>query len=915
MENPGAESVGKVDHPSNEKVNRFLQPLHLSKSQLEKVRDLMLDSMEQGLKAKPERKSTLKMLPTYVRSTPDGTESGDFMVLDLGGAKFRILKVNLDRTSGVKMDSEVFDIPEEFMTGTGDQLFDYVADCLGRFLQHRSLSREVFPLGFTFSFPCEQTQLDKSILLYWTKGFRCSGVEGKDVVQLLKNAIQRRGEYKVDVIAIVNDTVGTMMSCGYKDHSCEVGFIVGTGTNVCYMEEMGNVEAVEGDEGTMCINTEWGALGDDGALKDLVTEYDLQIDRESRKPGEQRFDKMISGTYLGEIVRHVLIGLTNHGLLFGGVATEQLLTKNAFSTKNLSDIENDHSSFEKTKSILTSLGVHPSEQDCEQVKCVCSAVSVRSARLCAAGLAAVANRIRNNRQDPLGRVTVGVDGSVYKSNPKFGEHLNKALKELAPECQIKLLVSEDGSGTGTAIVTAVAQRLAAQRKCIDEVLTPLVMSEEKLKEIQSRMRKEMDIGLNKKTHSTATVKMLPTYVRATPDGTEKGEFIALDLGGTNFRVLYTCVNMKDEGGVQMTSKTFTLSTEVIQGTGEKLFDHIVDCITEFQQENNLQGKKLPLGFTFSFPCNQTSLDQGILISWTKGFSASGCVGEDVVRLLREAASRKNNHDFRVVALVNDTVGTMMSCGYDDPACEVGLIVGTGTNACYMEEMKNVEVLEGNEGRMCINMEWGAFGDNGCLDDIATSFDHDVDTFSINPKKQRYEKMISGMYLGEIVRQVLIVLTKSGIIFRGKISEKLNTRGLFPTKYLSRIESDTLGLLQVRAILTELGLKSTCDDTVIVKEVCTVVAKRAAQLCAAGIAAVVEKMRENRGLDHLKITVGVDGTLYKLHPHFAGVLQKMVKTLAPLCDVSFHQSEDGSGKGAALITAVACRVADAEPRAA
>lgn len=120
---------------------------------------------------------------------------------------------------------------------------------------------------------------------------------------------------------------------------------------------------------------------------------------------------------------------------------------------------------------------------------------------------------------------------------------------------------------------------------------------------------------------------------------------------------------------------------------------------------------------------------------------------------------------------------------------------------------------------------------------------------------------------------------------------------------------------MRSILTTLGLNSTCDDTLIVKEVCTVVSMRAAQLCAAGIAAVVEKMRENRGLDHLKITVGVDGTLYKLHPHFAGVLQKTVKILAPQCDVSFHQSEDGSGKGAGLITAVACRVSDAEPRAA
>lgn len=65
------------------------------------------------------------------------------------------------------------------------------------------------------------------------------------------------------------------------------------------------------------------------------------------------------------------------------------------------------------------------------------------------------------------------------------------------------------------------------------------------------------------------------------------------------------------------------------------------------------------------------------------------------------------------------------------------LTGTGTNACYMEEMKNVELLDGDDGRMCINMEWGAFGDNGCLNDITTSFDQDVDIHSINPGKQRF----------------------------------------------------------------------------------------------------------------------------------------------------------------------------------
>lgn len=63
--------------------------------------------------------------------------------------------------------------------------------------------------------------------------------------------------------------------------------------------------------------------------------------------------------------------------------------------------------------------------------------------------------------------------------------------------------------------------------------------------------------------------------------------------------------------------------------------------------------------------------------------------------------------------------------------------GTGTNACYMEEMQNIELVEGDDGRMCVNMEWGAFGDNGELDDFCTQFDHIVDDSSNNPGKQRY----------------------------------------------------------------------------------------------------------------------------------------------------------------------------------
>lgn len=78
--------------------------------------------------------------------------------------------------------------------------------------------------------------------------------------------------------------------------------------------------------------------------------------------------------------------------------------------------------------------------------------------------------------------------------------------------------------------------------------------------------------------------------------------------------------------------------------------------------------------------------------------------------------------------------------YDSPFSSVihfhPFLSGTGTNACYMEEMRNVGTVEGDEGRMCINMEWGAFGDNGCLEHYITQFDEKVDAESINAGQQR-----------------------------------------------------------------------------------------------------------------------------------------------------------------------------------
>ncbi|KAK2118503.1 Hexokinase-3 [Saguinus oedipus] len=728
------------------------------------------------------------------------------------------------------------------------------------------------------------------------------GIEGKAPIRpALTSALSIIQAYNIDVVAVVNDTVGTMMGCELGARPCEAltGLsLPDTGTNVCYMEEARHVAVLDEDRGRVCVSVEWGSFSDDGALGPVLTTFDHTLDHESLNPGAQRFEKMIGGLYLGELVRLVLAHLTRCGVLFHGCPSPALLSQGSILLEHVAEMEDPSAGAARVHAILQDLGLSPEASDVELVQRVCAAVCMRAAQLCAAALAAVLSRLQHSREQQTLQVAVATGGRVCERHPSI---LQGTVMLLAPECDVSFIPSADGGGRGVAMVTAVAARLAAHWRLLEETLAPFRLNHDQLAAVQAQMREAMAKGLRGEASS---LRMLPTYVRATPDGSERGDFLALDLGGTNFRVLLVRVTTC----VQITSQIYSIPESVAQGSGQQLFDHIVDCIVDFQQKQGLSGQSLPLGFTFSFPCRQLGLDQGILLNWTKGFNASDCEGQDVVSLLREAITRRQAVELNVVAIVNDTVGTMMSCGYEDPRCEIGLIVGTGTNACYMEELRNVAGVPGDSGHMCINMEWGAFGDDGSLDMLSTCFDTSVDQASINPGKQRFEKMISGMYLGEIVRHILLHLTSLGVLFRGQQTQRLQTRDIFKTKFLSEIESDSLALRQVRAILEDLGLPLTSDDALMVLEVCQAVSQRAAKLCGAGVAAVVEKIRENRGLEELAVSVGVDGTLYKLHPHFSSLVAATVRELAPRCAVTFLQSEDGSGKGAALVTAVACRLA-------
>lgn len=82
-------------------------------------------------------------------------------------------------------------------------------------------------------------------------------------------------------------------------------------------------------------------------------------------------------------------------------------------------------------------------------------------------------------------------------------------------------------------------------------------------------------------------------------------------------------------------------------------------------------------------------------------------------------------------------------------------------------------------------------------------------------------------------------------------------------------------------------------------ICESISKRAAYLVASGISALLNKIGEK------VVTVGIDGSVYKYHPHFHNILVEKINHLVdPGIQFELKQSEDGNGMGAALVAAVA-----------
>jgi hexokinase len=65
----------------------------------------------------------------------------------------------------------------------------------------------------------------------------------------------------VSLVALINDTTGTLIASAYVDGSTKAGIIFGTGCNAAYMEKIGNITKINDlglpADAEMAINCEW----------------------------------------------------------------------------------------------------------------------------------------------------------------------------------------------------------------------------------------------------------------------------------------------------------------------------------------------------------------------------------------------------------------------------------------------------------------------------------------------------------------------------------------------------------------------------------------------------------------------------------------------------------------------------------
>ena len=268
------------------------------------------------------------------------------------------------------------------------------------------------------------------------------------------------------------------------------------------------------------------------------------------------------------------------------------------------------------------------------------------------------------------------------------------------------------------------------------------LDNEQLKGIAHAFREKVEEGLNK---NNAEIQCIPTFIL--PKATDvKGKALVLDLGGTNYRV--AIVDFSTEKPIIYPNNGWKKDMSIMKSPGytrEELCKELADLIVEIKRE-----EEMPIGYCFSYPTESIPGGDARLLRWTKGVDIREMVGQFVGKPLLDYLNEKNKIRLTGVKVLNDTIASLFA-GLTDKSYDayIGLIVGTGTNMATFIPSDKITKLDPEchvQGLIPVNLESGNF-----YPPFLTAVDDTVDATSDSLGKQRFEKAVSGMYLGDILK--------------------------------------------------------------------------------------------------------------------------------------------------------------------
>lgn len=365
-----------------------------------------LGDMTAGLAGAP---SSLLMLPTYLTHEGPLPLHVPVAVIDVGGTNARVAKVTFTEEAPLVEALAEFPMPGSREPISCDAFFDILAEKLLVFV------RDCACIGFCFSFPARITPERDGEILYFDKEVRITDASGRMLMQGLFQTLQKKGVPNIRGV-VLNDTAAALLGGVIQYPSAAqagvFSLIYGTGINICYPEPVHNLSSLsEHRAGTMLINTESGCFD-----RVLPGDFDRELDAASLDPGRNLYEKMVSGAYLGELIRLTIVGAANEGLLPARFTTLRLLSTpqaDAFAADPTGD------------SPLASLCQTGMER---QMVCqIIDQLSLRAARLVCANLAATLIRadLGKHAEQPA---CIVVEGSTFSKGNLVRPHLETAME-------------------------------------------------------------------------------------------------------------------------------------------------------------------------------------------------------------------------------------------------------------------------------------------------------------------------------------------------------------------------------------------------------------------------------------------------------------------------------------------------------